>query len=102
MMIVFVIVLGIVIAIWVSASARHPKSEAEIRTINRAAEAELKVVNGIERCLRIRVIAGMLQGQKCKGCATIVKRDELDEAGEDSRGRPILLCKKCRNLIGLE
>lgn len=76
--------------------------ERRIREVGREIEAETRRVNAIEKAVRLQILKGLLLGQKCKGCAQIVPRDELDEAGEDSRGRPIMLCKKCRDLVGLE
>lgn len=102
MTIVAVVILGIVVLVFVMASNANARRAEAIHNLGREIDRETKLVNAIERATRIRVLGAMLHGQKCKGCNTIVPRDELEEAGETTSGKPILLCKKCRTLMGLE
>lgn len=61
-----------------------------------------KFMKEYQQAQRLRILRGLLLEEKCRGCARMVPRDDIDQAGEDSRGRPIRLCSKCRKLIGLD
>ena len=102
MIIVAVLVAGIIIVIVMAVNAKEAKRKETLRLLNHQLNKEMKLVAAIERATRIRILGGILHGQKCKGCSKVVPRDEMQEAGETPAGKPILLCKKCRSLIGLE
>jgi len=51
---------------------------------------------------RLEHLLGLLAGEKCRGCTKTVARDDMADAGEDPRGRPIRLCRDCRKIVGKE
>jgi len=55
-----------------------------------------------EEASRKKFLHALLHGERCAGCRLQVPRTEMEDAGEDPKGRPIRLCRECRRILGKE